>query len=457
MRTEPPLRTGDAPGGSDPQVCHQFGLGGTGIVLAPAAMAAGGAAIARDAGGRVVFVAGALPGERVRARITEARKDFARAVAVEILEPSPDRVAPPCKALAAGCGGCTWQHVAPAAQARLKAAIVVDALRRIAKLADPPAPEVVPVPGPALRTTARLAVSASGRAGHRPQAGSGAVETDACLVAHPLLEELIVAGRYHGAGEVLLRVSAATGERLVLVNRGAGGVQVPAGVAVFEEGDGRPAFVHEEVAGRRLRVSARSFFQPGPVVAEALVATVARAVGDRAGVLVDLYAGVGLFGATVGAGRHARVVAVESDPSAVADARVNLAGLDATVVAAEVARWKPAAAGVVVADPSRSGLGRPGVATVAATGADRVVLVSCDPASMARDVVLLGEAGYRLASLALVDAFPHTFHTETVARLDRDPGRHPPAVLVTGRRPGGSRAASPPGRGPRRGARPGGG
>lgn len=393
----------------------------TEIVLAPAAMAAGGAAIARDTGGRVVFVAGALPGERVRARITEARKDFARAVVVEILEPSLDRVAPPCAALAAGCGGCTWQHVAPAAQARLKADIVVDALRRIAKLVDPPAPEVVPVPG-ALRTTARLAVSATGRAGHRPHAGAGAVETDACLVAHPLLEELIVTGRYPGAGEVLLRVSAATGERLVVVDRGADGVRVPAGVAVFAEGDGRPAFVHEEVAGRRLRVSARSFFQPGPVVAEALVAAVARAVGDRAGMLVDLYAGVGLFAATVGAGRGDRVVAVESDPSAVADARVNLAGLDATVVAAEVARWKPRPAGVVVADPSRSGLGRPGVAAVAATGAQRVVLVSCDPASMARDTVLLGGAGYRLASLALVDAFPHTFHTETVARLDRDPG-----------------------------------
>jgi 23S rRNA (uracil1939-C5)-methyltransferase len=393
------------------------------LVLEPAAMAAGGAALARDPDGRVIFVEGALPGERVLARVTDSRKDFARAVAVEILEASPDRVAPPCAALAAGCGGCTWQHVSATGQRRLKAEIVTDALRRIAKLAEPPAPEPAPLAGPALRTTARLAVSPGGRAGHRPHAGAGAVETEACLAAHPRLEELIVAGRYPGAGEVLLRVSVATGERLVLVDRSAERVQVPERVAVFQEGDRRPAFVHEDVAGRRFRVSAGSFFQAGPVVAGALVEAVDAAIGGDAlgpgGVLVDLYAGVGLFAATIGARRAATVVAVESDPPAVADARVNLAGLDAKVVASEVGRWRPRPAEVVVADPSRSGLGRPGTGAVAATGASRVVLVSCDPASLARDTVLLAEAGYRLVSVALVDAFPDTFHVETVSRFDR--------------------------------------
>jgi 23S rRNA (uracil1939-C5)-methyltransferase len=391
------------------------------LVLEPAAMAAGGAALARDADGRVVFVEGALPGERVRARVTDARKDFARAVAVEILDASPDRVAPPCAALAAGCGGCTWQHVSPAGQARLKAEIVTDALRRIAKLAEPPAPAAAPVEGPALRTSARLAVSPGGRAGHRPRSGSGAVETDACLAAHPRLEELIVAGRYPGAGEVLLRVSVATGERLAVVDRAAEHVEVPAGVGVFQKGDRRPAFVHEDVAGRRFRVSAGSFFQSGPVVADALVAAVDAAIGDaltQGDVLVDLYAGVGLFAATIGARHATKVVAVESDACAVADARANLTDLDAKVVPSEVGRWRPRPAPVVVADPSRSGLGRPGAGAVAATGAARVVLVSCDPASLARDTILLGEAGYGLVSVALVDAFPDTFHVETVSRFD---------------------------------------
>jgi len=384
-------------------------------------MAAGGAALARDADGRVVFVEGALPGERVRARITDARKDFARAVAVEITDPSPDRVAPPCPALAAGCGGCTWQHVSADAQARLKADIVVDALRRIAKLTEPPAPGIVAMAGAPLRTTARLAVSPGGRAGHRPRTGSGTVATEACLVAHPLLDELIVAGRYPGAGEVLLRVAVATGERMVLVDREAAAVQVPDDVGVFQEGDTRPAFVHEDVTGRRFRISAGSFFQPGPVVAAALANAVAAAAGDklaRGGVLVDAYAGVGLFASLLGAADAARVVAVESDPSAVADARVNLADLDAKVVASEVGRWRPHPADLVVADPARSGLGRPGVGAIVATGAPRLVLVSCDPASLARDTVLLRAAGYTLTSVALVDAFPHTFHTETVSRFD---------------------------------------
>ncbi len=383
-------------------------------------MAAGGAALARDEGGRVVFVEGALPGERVMARVTEERKDFARAVAVEVLDPSPDRVAPPCVALAAGCGGCTWQHVGAEAQARLKAGIVADALRRIAKLAEPPPVELATMSGRALRTTARLAVSPEGRAGHRAVRGRAAVPADACLAAHPLLEELIVHGRYPGAREVLLRVGAASGERLVRVDRGR--PRVPADVQVVVRGGGRPGSVHEVVGGRRFRISADSFFQSGPVAAEALAAGVSAAAGDAlpdGGVLVDAYAGVGLFASVLAAGRPLRVIALESEPAAVADARANLADLDAKVVATEVARWRPRPADVVVADPSRSGLGRPGAAALVATGAPRLVLVSCDPASMARDAALLGEQGYRLAWVALVDAFPDTFHVETVSRFDR--------------------------------------
>ena len=408
--------------------------------LVPTAMAAGGDSLARDAGGRVVFVSGALPGERVLVHITEARRDYARGVAVDIVDASPDRLAPPCPALADGCGGCTWQHVAAGAQIRYKAAVVIDALRRIGRIPEPPDPTVVALGGPALRTTARLAVTPTGRAGHRSRAsvdgrssgpsapapaGDGAVETDTCLVAHPLLEELIVHGRYP-AGEVVLRAGVASGERLVRVARGKGGVEVPAGVQVVREGaKGGPVYVHEEVAGRRFRVSSEAFFQPGPVAAEGLVAAVSDAAAGALGPdahLVDAYAGTGLFGSVLGAASGARVTAVESGRAAAADARANLSDLDAQVIQVEVGRWDAARSGpadVVVADPARSGLGRPGVAALVAAGAPRLVLVSCDPASLARDAVLLAAAGYRLTSVALVDAFPHTFHVEAVARFDR--------------------------------------
>jgi 23S rRNA (uracil1939-C5)-methyltransferase len=248
------------------------------------------------------------------------------------------------------------------------------------------------------------------------------VEADACLAAHPLLEELIVDGRYPGAREVLLRVGVASGERLVSVDRAAQAARVPAGVHVVARKDQRSAFVHEEVCGRRFRISAGSFFQAGPAVATALASAVSDATGDAlppGGVLVDAYAGVGLFASVLGAARAAQVVAVESDRSAVADARVNLAGLDALVVPSEVGRWDPVPADVVVADPARTGLGRPGVASLVATGAPRLVLVSCDPASMARDTALLAAVGYRLEAVTVVDAFPDTFHVETVSRFDR--------------------------------------
>jgi 23S rRNA (uracil1939-C5)-methyltransferase len=403
-------------------------------------MVAGGAALARDETGRVVFVEGALPGEQVLARVDDERRDFARASVVKVLQASPERVGPPCPALAAGCGGCTWQHVRPEAQLRFKVDIVMDALRRIGRLAEPPLPSIQPLAGPALRTTARLGVSASGRAGHnrrgdvggsrrrgaKRQRSSDVVETDACLAAHPLLEELMVDGRYPGAGEVLLRVGVASGERLVRVNDGVDRVKVADDVTVVRKGDHRSGSVHEEVAGRRFRIGAESFFQSGPVAATGLVEAVMVAVGGAlasGGHLVDLYAGVGLFASVVGARSGARVTAVESSASAVADATVNLAGIDARIEAGEVGRWQlgpgEAAPEVVVADPARPGLGRPGVAAVVAAGAPRVVLVSCDPASLARDAQLLSASGYRLTSLSLVDAFPHTAHVETVSRFDR--------------------------------------
>src|SRR4051794_38052578 len=135
------------------------------VEIEATAVAAGGDAIGRGPDGRVVFVEGAIPGERVRAEVTGERKDFLRARAVDITVASPDRVAPPCPFVAAGCGGCQWQHVAVPAQHRLKAAIVADALRRIAHLPDAPvSPDVIAVPPDAYRTTLRLAVDGDGRA-----------------------------------------------------------------------------------------------------------------------------------------------------------------------------------------------------------------------------------------------------------------------------------------------------
>lgn len=383
------------------------------------AVVAGGDGLARDADGRVVFVAGALPGEQVAAEVHERRKDFARARAVSVLRASPARVAPPCPFVAAGCGGCDWQHVDPAAQRRLKADVVADALRRQARL-EVPVDLGPDLPATAYRTTLR-GEAVGGRFALRHRGSHDLVPIGPCLVAHPLVDELVRDGRFPD-GEVTLRAGAATGERLVVVDRDPAGAVVPAGVRVVgatELRAGTRAWYHDEVAGRRWRISARSFFQARPDGAEALVDAARAALVDALGPsdhLVDLYGGVGLFAGTLATGS---VTVVESGGSSTADARVNLADVDARVVRGDAARWRGRRAAAVVADPPRSGLGRPGVKAVAATRASRVVLISCDAGSLGRDAKLMAEAGFELRTATLVDLFPHTSHLEVVTRFDR--------------------------------------
>jgi len=451
------------------------------------AVAVGGDGVAREASGRVVLVAGALPGERVRAEVVAERRDHARAVTIDVLDASADRVAPPCPFVAAGCGGCGWQHVDVAAQRRLKVAMVVDALEHLGGVDRPSVREGGGAPPHGYRTTVRAVADDDGRLALRRHHSHDLVAVPGCRVAHPLVAEVLADGRFPPGAEVTVRAGARTGERMVVVDGaptdpgraplrpdlapsedvapeasteaseapgspeapeapgsagspavaahdagpttpGAGGpvdvdrVRVPEGVRVVT-GDqlaaGKRAWLHEEVAGVRLRVSARSFFQSGPEAAESLVEAVADAAGELApqARVADLYGGVGLFAATVG--RGARVELVEASPSAAADARVNLAGSAARVVRSDVGRWRARHVDVVVADPPRTGLGRRGVRAVRAARAPRLVLVSCDAGALARDARLLAGAGYDLVDATVVDAFPQTPHVEVVSRFDR--------------------------------------
>lgn len=385
-------------------------------------MVSGGAALCRDAGGEVILVEGALPGETVAAAVDKSRRGVRRGHVVEVTDTVPERVAPPCPAVARGCGGCRWQHAGTDAQVRYKAGIVADALVRIGGFApgSPTVEALAPLPALGARTTLRLAVE-TGRGGFRRHRSHGVVAVDACPVAHPLLDDLIASTDFGSAREATLRCGARTGERMVVAAPDAVDVLAPPDVVVVGDDEvdaGAAAWIHEEVAGRRWRISAASFFQARPDGAEALVDAVAAASLDvRTGsaALLDAYCGVGLFGgALAGVGR---VVGVEANPAAAADAAVNLAAVDASVVCADVAAWAPAEVDFVVADPARSGLGRDAAGVVAGTGATVVVLVSCDAAACARDARLLADHGYTLESVTLVDLFPHTPHVEVVSRL----------------------------------------
>lgn len=317
--------------------------------------------------------------------------------------------------------------MAPSGQEGLRAAIVRDALERIGRLE---VPEIRvgedSAPGGGHRTTVRAAV-AGGRAGIRHRGSHEPVRHDSCLVAHPLVEEVLVDGRFGDASGVVIRAGARTGERMVIVSPRAEEVSVPSDVVVVGDDElraGRRVWIHEEVAGRRWRISGRSFFQSNPAAADHLVEIVAAAVaGAGPGALVDLYAGVGLFAGTVGDGRE--VVAVERSASSVADLRVNLAGRSPapTIVRVPVEDWTASPAGVVVADPAREGLGKAGARAVLAAAAGRIVLVSCDAGALGRDARLLVDGGYRLVSVELVGMFGFTSNVEVVTVFDRlDPG-----------------------------------
>ena len=390
------------------------------LTVRPDRFVAGGDALARDDDGRVVFVRGALPGETVAVEVTAAKKDWARADVVDVVEPSPDRVVPPCPSRRAGCGGCGWQHLSLGAQRAARLAIVSDALRRIGGVGEPNVVDGGGVEPEGYRTTVRVAAGLDGRAGFRAERSHEVVPAPACLVAHPRLAELLPRLRFAPGVEATLRTSVATGE---LNARWSDGAEeaiegLPEGTAT-----GAAAAIGEDVAGHRFRVSMGSFFQSGPQAAELLVETVRRSAPelDGARLVVDAYAGVGVLAACV-TDPATRIIAVETSRSAVADARHNLAGRDAEVARGEVGGWRPVTdelVDVVIADPARSGLGRPGVGALTRTDAPVLVLVSCDPASLGRDAKLLAAGGYRHDRTEVVDTFPHTTHVEAVTRFVR--------------------------------------
>jgi tRNA/tmRNA/rRNA uracil-C5-methylase (TrmA/RlmC/RlmD family) len=444
--------------------------------------AQGGWCVAREPSGRVVLVRHALPGERVLAQITEATARFARADAVQVLAASPDRVEPPCPhARPGGCGGCDWQHASPAAQRRLKGAVISQQLRRIAGLDREVTVE--PLPGdPAglgWRTRVRFAVGPDGTAGLRRHRSHEVIDVGHCPIAHPLVDQAGVTGRpWPGAAAVQAVTSPGSGQRALVVTplpqparpagpaparsggrggpggrppgpaqsarqRGSRGGQWRSAEWVAEGTDpvlaagrggrltalrGGP-FLQQEAAGRTWRVSAGVFWQVHPAAADALTEAVRRAVQPQPGdVALDLYCGAGLFaGMLAGAvGPSGTVIGIESDQAAVRDARYNLratpwARVHRGDVAEALARAGWAQARIAVLDPPRAGAGRAVLDQVLAAGTSlgRVGYVSCDPATLARDIGTFRQAGWQLDELRAFDAFPMTHHVECVATLTR--------------------------------------
>ena len=314
------------------------------IELTLNAIAHGGEALGKYEG-KVVFVPYAIPGERVRAEIVEEKERWARARLLEVLEASPDRIEPPCPYFGPGkCGGCQWQHIAYERQAELKAEIVADQLRRLGHLASPAVADTIALADDegflayGYRNHTQFAMTAEGQMGYRRAASHDVLPIDRCLLLAPILDDLHGAldVSYTGLQGISLRAGLNTGQALVLFE--AAGDDIPeleveldVTCAIQTQHGVEPIigqpWIEEEVAGRRYRVSAESFFQVNTAGAEALVDLVRGYLDPQpADVVLDAYCGVGLFTLPL-AGEVAEMIGIESSPAAVEDLAYNAGDL----------------------------------------------------------------------------------------------------------------------------------
>jgi tRNA/tmRNA/rRNA uracil-C5-methylase (TrmA/RlmC/RlmD family) len=392
-------------------------------------IAHGGISVAR-LDGRVVFVSDAIPGERVRAVITDdAKKSFWRADTISVLEPSPHRQphvwaeASIDRAPADRAGGAEFGHIALDHQRELKRHVLADAMQRMAGLqTDAPVEDIGgAADGTGWRTRVHLHVAPDGTLGpfaarsHRViPVASLPLATAEVAAAAPLSET------FTGEDAVDVLAPSRGGARLVV-------------------GRQKPSTITEVVGTREFRLDDTGFWQVHARAAATLTNAVHQAVidelADPGAYNLDLYGGVGLLAAALGdrLGRSTRVTSVESDPRATEYAAGNLSEwLGATAERARVERWVAALArdasanererlarATVVLDPPRSGAGRQVVEHLVRLAPAQVVYVACDPVALARDVGSFREHGYELASLRAFDLFPHTHHLEAVATLVR--------------------------------------
>lgn len=434
-------------------------------------LAYGGDAVGRHLG-RAIFVPGGIPGERVRIRLVSESKTFARGELIEVIEASPDRVTPRYPDLSES-GGFQWQHIAYPAQVTWKTHIVGQLLQRVGRFHQPPVLPTIGMPETSdlwrYRTVAQFAVGPDGAIGFRRATSRDVLDMPTCPIVHPALDTLYVAVREwmrshwsdHAAEYTerftlrvaanppeptsdrygLLTIEARTGSAFADVDdmaaladtiraesSGLAGVVilgVPGGHGRIIAGDD---FIHERVLNKTYRISAGSFFQVNASQTPSLIRE-ARAAAQLSPTdhVLDGYSGVGLFSLIL-ADDVAYVHAIESHPGAVADARISASlnqahnittteGVLERVLGAQ--RSHHERADVVLVDPPRTGCHPRALSEILRIAPRTFVYISCDPSTLARDLRVICDNGYRLEAVQPVDMFPFTTHIECVARCER--------------------------------------
>jgi 23S rRNA (uracil1939-C5)-methyltransferase len=403
----------------------------------------GGAGLAR-AEGKAIFVPFTLPGEIVEAHITDDKRSFANAELDAVLEPSPERVAPPCEYFGI-CGGCHYQHAAYAKQITLKADILRETLER-ARLAS--LPEIIPVFAEPLgyRNRTRLHVQREPFAlCYKKRASHENLPVSHCPISAPLIQQAIKAVTAIGqksiqkfteieffvnADENKLLVSFWTQQPASTLKEICEALQkdIPAlaGAAVFQAQGRKIAewgaqTLPYRASGFAYQVSIGSFFQVNRFLVDRLVELVTCEFSGR--LAWDLYAGVGLFAQAL-SHKFEKVIAVEAAPSSASDLRRNLTGDTHKAAQSGTLEFLRQQRGprpdLIVVDPPRAGLGNSVVTMLTKVRPQSIVYVSCDPATLSRDLHALVESGYHIRTMYMVDLFPQTFHLESVTVLSLD-------------------------------------
>jgi 23S rRNA (uracil1939-C5)-methyltransferase len=389
----------------------------------------GGDAMGRLPGGRAVFVPFGLPGERVRVRLVEEKKNFARGELLEILEPSPERIAAKCKHFGE-CGGCHYQNLPYDTQLKAKTEILRDQLQRIAKIENPPVQPMVGSPNPwNYRNHVQFHLTAGGELGYVDAKGKSILPITECHLPKAPINELWPQLEFEPDAP-FERVSLRTGadDDLMLILESdeleAPELELESGISVVHlTGDDALVMAGEDhifiqVLEREFQVSAGSFFQVNTPMTEKMIAHLLDKLPLPAKTILDVYCGVGLFSAFL-ASKCERLIGIESLPSACEDFVVNLDEFDNVELyegaAEEVIPYLDAGQPIVLVDPPRAGVDKRALDGISALAPGFIAYVSCDPSTLARDTARLIAGGYRLVEVTPFDLFPQTYHIESIS------------------------------------------
>jgi 23S rRNA (uracil1939-C5)-methyltransferase len=404
-----------------------------------AALAYGGEAIGRLPDGRAVFVSFALPGERVRIRLVEEKRGYARAELLEVLEAAPQRVFPRCPHFTV-CGGCHYQHVPYPLQLEAKASILREQLERIGGLVNVQVENTVPSPHPwNYRNHIQFHLTLEGKLGFLSHDSRSVIPITECHLPEEAIGEiwpLLEVEPLPGLERVGLRAGA-DGDTMLVIESSSSDApefsveELPvSAVHLSPQGSlllAGSAWLEMDVLGRALRVSAASFFQVNTPMAEEMIRHLINHLEvNQHMTCLEMYCGVGLFSAFL-APRVGRLVGIESSPSACEDFVENLDEFEnvelyeaSTEAVLPSIDFRP---DLILVDPPRSGLGRPVLKEILRLQAPVLAYISCDPATLARDARQLVEGGYRLEKITPFDLFPQTFHIESIS-IWKIPGNH---------------------------------